>query len=63
LTATLNHGSWQDAWAQYGLVNADTLGSAIPVTLPVTLVINNDVFMAEKPLHYRGALNRSGTAK
>jgi hypothetical protein len=63
LTAALNHGSWQDAWAQYGLVNATTQGSSVPVTLPVTLVIGDEIFMAEKPLHYTAAVNRSGTAK
>jgi hypothetical protein len=63
LTATLSHGSWQDAWAQYGLVNADTQRPGVPVTLPVTLAISNEVFMAEKPLHYTATANRTGTAK
>ena len=63
LTARLSHGSWHDAWAQYGLVNADTSGTTVSVTLPVTLVISDEVFMAEKPLRYTAAANKSGTAK
>lgn len=63
LTAKLNRGTWRDAWAEHGLVNSDTSKSGVPVTLPVTLMINDEAFMTDKPLHYTAAANKSGTAK
>jgi hypothetical protein len=62
-TASLSRGTWQDAWAPYGLVNATILRPGNAVTLPVTLLIGNDAFMADKPLHYTATVNRSGTAR
>lgn len=63
LTAKLSRGTWRDAWAEHGLVNSDTPKSGVSVTLPVTLMINNEAFMADKPLQYKAAANKSGTAK
>jgi hypothetical protein len=63
LTANLTRGTWQEAWAPYGLVNATIRAPGSPVTLPVTLVIGNDAFMFDKPLHYTATVNRSGTAR
>jgi len=63
LTVRLNRGTWRDEWAAYGLVNSDTPRSGISVTLPVTLMINGESFMADKSLHYTAIANRSGTAR
>jgi hypothetical protein len=63
LTANLTRGTWQEAWASYGLTNATIRAPGSAVTLPVTLVIGNDAFMADKPLHYTANVNRSGTAR
>ena len=63
LTAKLSRGTWRDAWAGYGLVNSDTPKSGISVTLPVTLMINDEAFMADKPLRYTAAANKTGLAK
>jgi hypothetical protein len=63
LTARLSRGTWRDVWAAYGLVNSDTPRSGISVTLPVTLMINDEAFMADKPLHYTAVVDRSGTAR
>jgi PKD repeat protein len=62
-TASLARGSWQSAWATNGLVNATVPKPGDAVTLPVLLVIGNDVFMFEKPLHYTATAGKSGTAK
>jgi hypothetical protein len=63
LTANLSRGSWQDAWSAYGLVNATIPKPGTAVTLPVMLMIGDEVFMAEKPLHYTAGANQSGLAK
>ena len=63
LTVNLSHGSWQDEWAGYGCVNAAITKPGNAVTVPVTLLIGNQVFMAEKPLHYTAIVNKSGLAK
>jgi PKD repeat protein len=62
-TASLARGSWRDAWATNGLVNATIPKPGNPVTLRVMLVIGDEVFMVEKPLHYTAAAGKSGTAK
>ena len=62
-TANLNHGNWRNSWAPYGLVNATILKPGSQVTLPVTLIIGNSAFMAEKPLHYIATANKQGKAK
>jgi uncharacterized repeat protein (TIGR03803 family) len=62
-SASLNHGSWQSAWAGYGLVNTNYAKPGVAVTLPVTLVIGDEAFMAEKPLHYTATAGKSGLAK
>jgi len=63
LTVNLSHSSWQGAWSAYGLVNATIPKPGDAVTLPVTLVIGDEVFMAEKPLHYTAVAGKSGLAK
>jgi hypothetical protein len=63
MTARLSRGTWRGVWASYGLVNSDTPRSGVSVTLPVTLMINDESFMADKPLHYSAVVNRSGEAR
>jgi hypothetical protein len=63
LTAKLSRGTWRDVWATYGLVNSDTPKPGASVTLPVTLMINDEAFMADKPLQYIATANKSGAAK
>ena len=62
-TANLSHGSWETAWAAYGMTNADSPERGNAVTLPVTLIIGNEAFMAEKPLHDTAQAGEAGTAK
>jgi hypothetical protein len=61
-TTTLKHGSWATPWAAYGLTNA-TIKAGVRVTLPATLVIDDELFYGEKTLLYKAKLNKSGTAK
>ena len=63
LTVNLSHGSWQGAWSAYGLVNATIQKPGSGITLPVALTIGNEMFMADKPLHYTAVTNKSGLAK
>jgi hypothetical protein len=63
LTARLSRGTWRDEWAAYGLVNSDTPRRGSSVTLPVTLMINDEAFMADKPLRYTAVAKRFGTAR
>jgi len=62
LRAKLNRGTWRDSWAVYGLANATVPKPGNEVTLPVTLMINDQAFMADKPLHYTARANKSGAA-
>ena len=60
--ATLKNGSWQTAWAEYGMVNSTIL--KVPVTnFPVILVVDTEAFMGTTNLHYTAKWNKSGTAK
>jgi hypothetical protein len=63
MTANLAGGSWQGAWAEYGLVRTNSAKPGLAVTLPVTLVIDDESFMTEKPLGYTATEKSSGTAK
>jgi protein involved in ribonucleotide reduction len=64
-SATLKNGSWQTAWAEYGMVNTNTPKQGILVTnFPVILVVGDEAFMGTKTnLHYTAKWNKSGTAK
>jgi uncharacterized repeat protein (TIGR03803 family) len=58
-TATLKKGSW----AAHGLANVTTPKAGVTVTLPVILVIGDEVFANEKSLLYKATAGRSGSAK
>ncbi len=64
LAAVLSKGTWRDPWNKYGLVNTTILPTAnSSVTLPVTVVIGQEVFAAEKALLYQSKAGKTGTAK
>jgi PKD repeat protein len=64
LTAKLAKGSWQTAWAGYGLVNADVPKyTRTLVTMPVVVVIGTDAFAAEHMMFYTAKAGKSGKAK
>jgi uncharacterized repeat protein (TIGR03803 family) len=62
-TATLKKGSWATPWSAHGLANVTTPKSGVTVTLPVMLVIGDEVFADEKSLLYKATAGRSGSAK
>jgi hypothetical protein len=61
--ATLRHGSWQTSWAGHGLLNTNIANPGVAVTLPVTLMIGGEIFIADQPLRYTAKSGRSGIAK
>jgi hypothetical protein len=63
VNAKLKDGSWQDLWANYGLVNTNLPRPGISVSLPVVLVIDDESFMTITNLQYTAKVNKSGTAK
>ena len=64
VNATLNKGSWQSVWAEFGLTNSTIARPGVLVTnLPVILVLDTEAFMGTTNLHYTATHSRSGTAK
>jgi PKD repeat protein len=61
--ATLKKGSWQDAWAGQGLVNATIPSPGVFVQLQVILLIDNEAFVADQLLNYTAKAGKSGTAR
>ena len=63
LTASLSKGTWSPQWAHYGLINATVKAvPAVPVTLPVNVLIGAEAFAAEPTLHYTAKFGKTGTA-
>ena len=54
-------GNWANDWADDGLVNADTLGTAVQV--PATLQVGSSIWAGVKTLTYKAKLGRSGKAR
>ena len=63
VTVALSKGSWQGPLAGAGLVNITTPKTGVLVTVPVSLLIGQEAFLAEKSLTYKATHNKSGTAK
>ena len=63
LHARLKKGSWQTAWAAFGLTKAHVREPGIQVTLPVIVVIDNEAFADERTMTYTATLNKYGWAK
>ena len=61
--AMLRNGSWKNAWAAHGLVNATVASPGVSVTLPVILAIDNESFMASPNRKYTSHAGRTGTAR
>jgi PKD repeat protein len=63
ITVKLARSSFQGAWADDGLVNADVRKPGNSVTLSVTVLVGNEAFVADKTLSYTAKAGRSGAAK
>jgi hypothetical protein len=61
--AMLRNGSWKNAWAVHGLVNATVASPGVSVTLPVILAIDNESFMCTPSRHYTARAGKSGSAR
>ena len=61
--AQLKNGSWQDAWAGQGLVNANIPSPGVSAQLRVILLIDNEAFVADKSLNYTAKAGKWGTAR
>jgi hypothetical protein len=62
--ATLKKGSWQTAWAEYGMISSNIPKPGVLVTnFPVILVVDTEAFMGTADLHYTAKHGKSGTAK
>ena len=59
-SATLKKGSWQTAWADYGMVNSPIRKPGSPVNLPVMLTLDVGTFMGSKNLHYTAMWDKPG---
>jgi PKD repeat protein len=62
-TASLQSGTWRDAWAAYGLTDETVGKPGRRVKLPVVLLIGNEAFASEAALTYTAQEKKSGTAK
>jgi hypothetical protein len=62
-TAKLKGGNYQTAWEAYGMVNANLPQPTAAVSLPVTLLLDQETFVGEKILTYKAKPGKSGTAK
>ena len=62
-TAILKGGNYQTAWEAYGMVNANLPQPTAAVSLPVTLLLDQETFVGEKILTYKAKPGKSGTAK
>jgi len=62
-SAKMKNGSWQDAWAGDGMVNATIRSPGVSVQLRVVLLIDNEAFAVDKSLNYRAKAGKSGTGK
>jgi len=56
-------GSWQTAWAAYGLVNKTVPRPGVRVTMPVVVLIGDEAFAVERQMLYTAAKDKSGSAK
>ena len=62
--ATLKKGSWQTAWAEYGMISSNIPKPGVLVTnIPVMLVVDTEAFMGTADVHYTAKQGKSGTAK
>ena len=62
--AKLRNGSWQTAWADFGIINSDIAKPGVIVTnLPVILVSDIEAFIGGTNLHYTAKQGKSGIAK
>ena len=59
----LTKGDFAAAMAKLGLINATIVGGTTPVTVPVTVTVNNVIFSKNQPLKYKGILNKMGSTK
>ena len=57
LNADLAKGSWQTAWAAYGLVNQTEPKPGAGVTMPVIVLVGNEAFAAEHTMSYTATFN------
>jgi uncharacterized repeat protein (TIGR01451 family) len=63
-TVDMKDGSWQNAWAAYGMTNSTILKPGAPVTnVPVVLAVGSQAFMGTTDLRYTSKDGQSGTAK
>jgi hypothetical protein len=61
---TLKKGSWQTAWAQYGMINSNVPKPGVLVTnFPVSVVLDTGTFAGTASLHYTAKQGKSGMAK
>jgi hypothetical protein len=63
-TVDMKDGSWQNAWAAYGMTNSTIPNPGAPVTnVPVVLAVGSQAFMGTTDLRYTSKDGQSGTAK
>jgi uncharacterized repeat protein (TIGR01451 family) len=63
-TVDMKDGSWQTAWAAYGMTNSTIRAPGVLVTnVPVVVVIGDEAFMGSADLRYKSKAGQSGTAK
>jgi hypothetical protein len=63
ITVSLTKADLQDSWVAHDLVNAPVSKPGNPVILPVTVLVGNEAFAADKTLSYTAKAGQSGTAK
>ena len=64
LTASLAKGFWQTNWLAHGMVNQTVTAKSLTVVkMPVTVIVDTEVFMGEQRLLYTATWKKTGTAK
>jgi len=63
LKVRLKNGSWQAAWATYGLQNTTVTKTGLSVTMPVVILTGDEGFAVERQMCYTARTGRSGSAK
>jgi len=61
--AILRNGSWRNSWAAHGLINVSIVKPGVPVTLPMTLVIDGESFVATSHLQYTSRAGKLGSVR